>query len=60
VDGSETEPKAEGEPESVMEAAPDGGPLTEPVVSADAEDSSAPESNPQDAEQDKAPEAPAE
>jgi hypothetical protein len=56
-------PDPEPEPESVTEASPEGEAQqdsTEPGVPTDAEDSPAMESNPQDAEQDKAPEAPAE
>ena len=60
TDGSETEHKAEAGPETVAQAAPDGEPLPEFAVNADAESASVLESNPRDAEQDKAPEAPAE
>ncbi len=56
----DSEPKAEGEPETETDPNPDGEPLTEPAVSADAEDSSAPEATPQVAKQDKAPETPTE
>ncbi|PKQ18593.1 MAG: DUF3027 domain-containing protein [Actinobacteria bacterium HGW-Actinobacteria-8] len=57
---TQTETSAEGQPVTVTEPNPDGEPLAETAVSADAEDSSAPESSSEDAEQEKAPETPAE
>lgn len=57
---TEAEPTAEVEPEAVTDAAPGNEPDSELAVDADVENSSASESNLQDAEQDKAPAAPAE